>query len=237
MKKGLNKVLTVVLALLLVSCFAGSSVFAADADTVDQLGSISITKYEDNESKKPIEGVTFTIYQMTAYGDNVYTVQPGFEDIFKGMEKDGQIDPNDYDLTKIQDQTEAIAKAVTDNKIKAFAEVTTDAEGKAVFSDLPEGCWFVEETAAPAIVKEKSANFIVNVPMTNENGDGLIYNISVYPKNIVEYPPEPVPEPTPSTPVYTGITTQTSVCILIGTAILAAGIALYTASRKKRQES
>lgn len=235
MKNGLNKVLTLVLALLLVSCFAGSSIFAAEATSDGTLGSISITKYEDNESKKPIEGVTFTIYQMTAYGDNIYTVQPGFEDIFKDMEKDGQIDPNDYDLTKIQDQTDAIAQAVSDYKIQAFATAVTNAEGKAVFSELPEGCWFIEETAAPDYVKEKSANFIVNVPMTNEDGDGLIYDIEVFPKNVVEYPPEPTP--TPSNPVYTGITTQTSVFILLGTAVLAGGIALYTAKRKKRQES
>lgn len=235
MKNGLNKVLTLVLALLLVSCFAGSSIFAAEATSDGTLGSILITKYEDNESKKPIEGVTFTLYQMTAYGDNLYSVMPGFEGIFKDMEKDGQIDPNDYDLTKIQDQTDAIAQAVSDNKIQAFATAVTNAEGKAVFSELPEGCWFVQETAAPDYVKEKSANFIVNVPMTNEDGDGLIYDIEVFPKNVVEYPPEPTPEP--STPVYTGISTQTSIFILLGTAVLAGGIALYTAKRKKRQES
>ena len=49
MKNGLNKVLTLVLALLLVSCFAGSSIFAAEATSDGTLGSILITKYEDNE--------------------------------------------------------------------------------------------------------------------------------------------------------------------------------------------
>ena len=233
MKNRLNKLMSILLVLLLAGCIARCPVFAAYDETT---GSISITKYEDSEAKKPIEGVTFALYQMTAYSDNVYTVKPGFDGIFAGMEKNGQIDPNDYDLSKIQNRTDAIVQAIDSGGIASYASVTTDADGKAVFSDLPEGCWFVEETAAPDYVKEKSANFIVSVPMTNESGDGLIYDISVYPKNIVVYT-TPETEPAPSTPVYTGITTQMSVSILIGTAALAAGIALYMAKRKKCRQN
>lgn len=239
MKHGMNRVLKLILTLLLASLIIAGGVYAEDGEPVRQSGSISVTKYEDNESKNPIEGVTFTIYQLTSYDGRTYTVLPGFESIFGGMVANGQIDPGDYDLTKIQDKTDAIAEAAADNGIAAYASVTTDADGKAVFTELPLGCWFVEETEAPDYVTEKSANFIVSVPMTNEAGNGLIYDISVYPKNVVEYTeptPEPKPEPKPSNPVYTGISTQTGLCILIGTAALAAGIAMYTANRRKRQE-
>ena len=45
----------------------------------------------------------------------------------------------------------------------------------------------VEETKAPSQVVNKTANFLVSVPMTNEDGDDWIYNITANPKNETIY--------------------------------------------------
>lgn len=70
--------------------------------------------------------------------------------------------------------------------------ITTDAQGEAVFNNLPLGVYLVEETnvsnattatgdAVPNVVK--GADFVMTVPTTNENGTGWNYSPRVQPKN------------------------------------------------------
>ena len=75
------------------------------------------------------------------------------------------------------------AADVTDaNKSKDTKEVTTGADGKASFTDLPLGIYLVEETKAPAGIVA-GAPFIVSVPMVNEASDAWNYDVVAYPKN------------------------------------------------------
>ncbi|ERJ42606.1 hypothetical protein N579_10735 [Corynebacterium pseudodiphtheriticum 090104] len=70
--------------------------------------------------------------------------------------------------------------------------ITTNAQGEAVFNNLPLGVYLVEETnvsnartatgdAVPNVVK--GADFVMTVPTTNENGTGWNYSPRVQPKN------------------------------------------------------
>lgn len=68
----------------------------------------------------------------------------------------------------------------------------TDAQGVLVFgkgtsgtdaNDLAQGVYLLEETSTPAGY-EAAAPTLITVPMTNATGDGHLFDIHVYPKNI-----------------------------------------------------
>lgn len=69
-----------------------------------------------------------------------------------------------------------------ENKTNTTFELTTDAEGKVAFTDLPLGIYLVEETKAPDGIVA-GAPFIVSVPMVNEASDAWNYDVVAYPKN------------------------------------------------------
>ncbi|HAJ70069.1 MAG: pilin N-terminal domain-containing protein [Alkalibacterium sp.] len=61
--------------------------------------------------------------------------------------------------------------------------LTTDANGLALFNNLPAGRYYVEETDTPKGVEEFSAPFLVDVPMMNPEGTGWNSDVHIYPKN------------------------------------------------------
>ncbi len=65
----------------------------------------------------------------------------------------------------------------------------TDGTGILEFNNLPLGVYRVTETKISA-VKEIINQFLVSVPMTNADGNGWIYNVKVYPKNVLEGGPK-----------------------------------------------
>ncbi len=63
--------------------------------------------------------------------------------------------------------------------------LTTDGSGIAKFESLPLGRYLVLEEDAPDSVPEelRTANFLVDIPRTNEDGVNLDYDVKVNPKN------------------------------------------------------
>ena len=64
---------------------------------------------------------------------------------------------------------------------------TTGSNGQVVFSNVPIGIYAVAETDAPSQVISKSANFIVSIPMTTDDGDSWNYDVVANPKNATAY--------------------------------------------------
>lgn len=64
----------------------------------------------------------------------------------------------------------------------------TDANGHAAATNLPVGLYLIIETKVPANVKTTVDPFFVTIPMTDVNGDGWMYNLTLYPKNQTDYP-------------------------------------------------
>ncbi|MGI8282224.1 LPXTG cell wall anchor domain-containing protein [Bacillus mycoides] len=62
-------------------------------------------------------------------------------------------------------------------------QVTTDANGQAVFPDLPLGRYEVKEIAGPPHVNLNQNTYTVDVPMTSKDGVALNYDVHMYPKN------------------------------------------------------
>ena len=65
-------------------------------------------------------------------------------------------------------------------------QVTTDANGQAVFPNLPLGRYEVKEIAGPPHVNLNKNTYTVDVPMTSKDGVALNYDVHMYPKNEIK---------------------------------------------------
>ncbi|SDX81715.1 SpaH/EbpB family LPXTG-anchored major pilin [Eubacterium barkeri] len=59
----------------------------------------------------------------------------------------------------------------------------TNANGQTAFSNLDFGLYIVVETDYPSNVTQNALPVLISLPMSNQNGDGWLYQISLYPKN------------------------------------------------------
>ena len=67
---------------------------------------------------------------------------------------------------------------------KEAETLTTDENGMATTGEIEQGTYLVTELPNASVTSPVEP-FIVNVPMTNPNGDGWIYDVHVYPKNVL----------------------------------------------------
>ena len=166
--------------------------------TIDtkQTGSITIYKRALDSTQTPgdpsngetmtapgtaLKDTGFTIYQvmdtddLVAYYNNTTTKQVEVADYF-----------TDYKNNK--------TAAGLKNKTVYREQVTTNADGKAVFTELPVGMYLVIETQTPQAVTVPADPFLVSIPMTrigdkaeenNQNQKEWLYDVTVYPKNSI----------------------------------------------------
>lgn len=64
----------------------------------------------------------------------------------------------------------------------------TDTYGKTAASDLDLGLYLVVETKVPEMVTSTCNPFLISLPMTSGDGNGWIYDVTVYPKNLTGVP-------------------------------------------------
>ena len=87
-----------------------------------------------------------------------------------------------FDIYKVDDNSTSTTPSGAKTATK-----TTGEDGIAKFDDLALGRYLVVESAAPENVVDRIANFLVDIPMTNATGDGLIYDVELSPKNTTAY--------------------------------------------------
>ena len=195
-KRFLTGLLSAALALSLCAmpAMAEGGTITSTIDT-NRTGSLTINKYEGNEpnSEKLLDGVTFTAYkvadimQSTEAGTTDVKMQP--VDALTSIKPDIQITSE----TKYDNIKDTVEKALADDadpKLLAFATATTGAngtKGQAVFSEMPVGVYLIVETDAPSQIVNKTANFLVSIPMVNAKGTGWNYDIVANPKNAAVY--------------------------------------------------
>lgn len=158
-----------IVALLLSVMLIISSMFtvvnaAGDEAAGITSGSLTITKLENGRTdedgnKLPLAGVKFKIYKVD---DDESILQ--IPDKYLQEDYDSSSDENYY-----------------------TAEAVTGVDGKVNFPNLKLGRYLVIEAEAPINVVEKTANFLVDIPTTNPEGNGLIYDVEVTPKNDTVY--------------------------------------------------
>lgn len=176
-----------VLSTMTVTAFAETSTTTPATIDTTKTGSITIHKYEYNESggeagtgettdvnkvprdAKALEGAGFTIYKVADIDDlaKYYIANPESLPSVDDYLTDGEIN----------------ASKVLETK----SEVKTDNAGIAKFDKLALGFYVVVETTTPDKVTTPVKPFIVSVPMTTKDGDNWLYDVHVYPKNKTTY--------------------------------------------------
>lgn len=179
--KMFKRTLAMLLCLVMAVGLMAMGVSAADATTIDATakGSITIHKYESStkgpngdgttnatipEGAKPLDGVTFTLYQVKNAEELVA--------YYNGS----------------NNATWTVDTFVTDGAINSgyseYASDKTGTNGVVSFSELPVGLYVVIETAYPDKVTAPAEPFLVSIPMANPDGETQwMYDVNVYPKN------------------------------------------------------
>lgn len=202
-KRFLTGLLSAVLALSLCAmpAMAEGGTITSTIDT-NRTGSLTINKYEGNEAKEDnlLDGVTFTAYKVADIVQS--TTEAGTTDVkMQPVEALTNIKP-DIQITSetkyddIKDTVEkALAKDADPKLVAAGTAVTGESldasgnkiKGQAKFTNLGVGVYLIVETDAPSQIVNKTANFLVSIPMANEDGTGWNYNIVANPKNAAVY--------------------------------------------------
>ena len=175
--------------------FAASPVTDLGNINQDQTGTIKIHKYESGslapetasptgtpEAKgAPVPGVVFTAYRIT-------NVDPKKQADWEMMSKINV----PADACGANWATPTLTLADGKNTSAVFAEGKasgeTNAQGEASISELPVGLYLLCETRAPASVQKRAMPFLVSMPTPNptaDAADGWLYEVNVYPKNVV----------------------------------------------------
>ena len=165
--------------------------FAAGSDTIlKDTGSLTINKYEGNTTGKPLEGVEFTMYKIA---DITQTVSNGAVDTKATPVEEIADKLTAEELTSIangstsSEEWAALLQQISLEDLTEHTNGTTGSNGQVVFSNVPIGIYAVAETDAPSQVISKSANFIVSIPMTTDDGDSWNYDVVANPKNATAY--------------------------------------------------
>ena len=177
--------------------------------TIDttQKGTLTINKYEGTDENtsndKPLAGVEFTIWKVADIEqDTSPSSNVGFKFVPVSTLKSLTAEDFKSDKTDADKYTKEIYdkvleklnknKKVEDGTLVGAIKATTkidDTTGKASakFTDLDLGLYLVQETKAPSQIVNKTANFLVSVPMTNEAGKAWNYDVVAEPKNAAVY--------------------------------------------------
>lgn len=168
------------------------SVPAFATETIDpvidttRMGSITINKYEGSNTKTPLEGVEFKIYKIADLEQTTGNMtELNLKSLVTGIDK---IDSTTtYESIK-NEINSAIKEGSLKEKGTGKTQLNTMKDKASVtFNNLALGVYLVVETDAPPQVVDRSANFLVSVPMMNTEGTGWNYNIEANPKNQAVY--------------------------------------------------
>jgi len=171
-----------------------SAIEPVDIDSAqDGQSSISVHKYEQPElagdpasgyeqtlTATPIEGVDFTLYQIT----DIDLTDPADWDIVNALST--EIDDNG--ATPVLDDPDSPTTVTVGAQgpfaISAVTTETTDEYGTALFDGLDFAVYIVVEGDGPASIVTKAAPFLVSLPFASPDNTWN-YNVHVYPKNAV----------------------------------------------------
>lgn len=174
-------------------------------------GTLTINKYEQTteqagknpvEKGTPLDGVEFTIYQLATIDQGLNT-EGNFElkytpttSALVSTNFEGVTDPTTgkIDSKALYDQisskiTPTVKSELAAKGLKHSATTGADgaAHGQAKFENLPLGIYMVEETKAPSQILSYTANFIVSIPMMNDDNKTWNYAVVAEPKNVPTY--------------------------------------------------
>lgn len=168
--KFLTRTIVALLTLVMALALAPLMAFANEAPVMPATGTLVIHKYKIDDPSEVLSGKTPGV-EIT--DGSLDTYEPlggiGFEVTLVKPEADGSYPETAASVTAAQLDTD-----------KTYTQTTTPA-GLATFSDLPSGVYLVRETSSNG--HNPIAPFLVQLPMTNADGNGWMETVHVYPKN------------------------------------------------------
>lgn len=212
----LKRLLTAALSAVMALSVCALPAMAADGTTSTSTfdpsittGTLTINKYEQTTEQAgknpvdkgtPLDGVEFTIYQLATVKQANTEGSIGLEYIPTTTELASTDFKMVADPATGKIDSKALYKQIS-SKITDTVKNTLDAEGKkksaitgtagvagqAKFEDLPLGIYMVEETKAPSQILSHTANFIVSIPMMNDDNKTWNYDVVAEPKNVPTY--------------------------------------------------
>ncbi len=210
--KKIKKMLAGLLGAAMVLTSFGSPAWADSATrptlpTIDttQKGTLTINKYEGTDANtsndKPLADVEFTIWKVADIEQDSSSSKVGFKytpvtglglvaDDFTSNETEAQKYTDDIYakvLNKLNTNKDVENGTLAGGKKATTALDTTKTTATAKFTELELGLYLVQETNAPSQIVNKTANFLVSVPMTNEAGTAWNYDVVAEPKNEAVY--------------------------------------------------
>ena len=186
LKKAAAAILGAALMLTSLSVPAFAAETADPVIDTTRMGSITINKYEGSNTKTPLEGVEFKIYKIADLEQTTGNMtELNLKSLVTGINK---IDSTTtYESIK-NEINSAIKEGSLKEKGTGKTQLNTMKDKASVtFNNLALGVYLVVETDAPPQVVDRSANFLVSVPMMNTEGTGWNYNIEANPKNQAVY--------------------------------------------------
>lgn len=168
-KHSWKKIGCLFLAMLMMATMLATGVVAAYQNAVidpEKPVKLTIHKYEMDPAD-----YSNAIHKGTGTTADESSVPAGAKPLAKVTFTAYPVDKN-YTGTEIPDGVQPAGTAIT------------DTEGIALFENLAQGRYLIVETDKPAHVTQTTRNFLVDLPMTNPDGDGWNYDVHVYPKNV-----------------------------------------------------
>lgn len=174
-----KRVLSVLLAaMLLVSSFVlSASAEASDAIKGTKNCSLTITLLEDNNNDEKAntlgeQGTDTVTGDVTTISNPVYI--------------DGAVftiyNTSSFDISTDDDGNETIT--AKDGVTAQNSGQATTENGVVTFSGLSQGRYYVVNTEKAPTSTALYPSFYVDLPLTNVGGDGFIYDVKVYPKQV-----------------------------------------------------
>lgn len=169
MKK--KKIGCLLLAILMTAAMLATGVVAVYNYDPNETGSITIHKFEQTD---PGEGMEWPVGDK---GDGTEIKPENYPEAW-GKPLSGVA----YTIWKVTD-AEANDPQMSTEGLTAIGPQATNEDGIALFENLEPGRYLVKETEPDEHNSREVAPFFVDIPMTNPEGNGFLYNVHVYPKN------------------------------------------------------
>ena len=153
------------------------------------------------EVKDTTKDVTLTIYALEASDGSEVTVDSNVTGEQVTISGRKPIPGVSFNLYKVDDNE--TSTDVPEGKT-AIPTGYTDSNGKVVvvIPAQSQGRYLVVENEKPDYTKGSTVPFLVDLPMTNAQGTGFLYEVYAYPKQVVEYDTD-VPSDSDPTPPQT----------------------------------
>jgi len=190
MRRAIISLVIIIFVTLFLPINAG--VFAAPSDPTPGTLTIHIENYEGED----IVGAGFAIYQIaTLASDNGHT---SFVPTTLFADYKGSL-PVSMTAGENQASAESLVQYIGEKKISGL-EVTTDADGEAVLSDLNPGLYLIRQTVSVEGYDDIDP-FLVALPITSADGRTLLYDVTVAPKiGSATTPTDPTDPTSPTDP-------------------------------------